>query len=472
MQILNKLTTLGMLVILLVVSFSCETEKKKENTVIKGIVDGAAGKTALIINENPFNPTTDTVRFDESGTFVLNLDIKTPKYYTIELGRTHMVLFIRPGDSLIFNAKSGSIFNTVVYSGDAAVYNDYIIKMTKTSGNYQSRLFDIFSKDEVTVTKSIDSLRAVHADEIALMQKNSSDLDPFFLKMEKARIIYEWALYHRIYPDYYTYLNKGESAVISPEFDTYLAETSLNDEELIDLPIYLKFLEAYLRTEFSEFAKPEIKEEFKSHITYELSVIDKNIENKKLKSILVYNTVNQQVKYDGIKDYDLYWDSFVELCNNDTFINRIKDKLKDWEYLKKGMPAKDFSYESIDGKKISLSSFKGKWVYIDIWATWCNPCIGEIPKLKELETKFHGKNIVFMSISVDRTQEPWKKMVAENEMKGVQLWAGQDPIIIDFYRVNGIPRFMIIDPETNIYEVSADRPTMGVETTLDKLLAQ
>ena len=471
MRIFNKLTTIGMLVILTVV-FSCNTEKKSDNTVIKGVVEGAAGKTALIINENPYSPTTDTVTFDENGAFVLNLDVKTPKYYTIALGRTHLVLFIRPGDSLIFKAKIENIFNSVVYSGDAAIYNDYIIKMTKTSGSYQSALFDIFSKDEATVTKSIDSLRAVHADEIALMQKNNSNLDSYFLKIEKARILYEWALYHRIYPDYYEYLHKGELAVLSPEFDTYLAETSLNDEELMDLPTYLQFLEAYLRTEFSEFSKPEIKDEYKSHITFELSIIEKNIESKKLKSILAYNTVNQQVKYDGIKDYDLYWDSFVKLCDNETFINQIKEKLKDWEYLKKGMPAKDFTYESIDGEKISLSSFKGKWVYIDIWATWCNPCVGEIPKLKELEEKFHGKNIVFMSISVDRTQEPWKKMVAENEMKGVQLWAGQDPIIKDFYRVNGIPRFMIIDPKTNIYEVSADRPTMGVETILEKLLVQ
>jgi len=458
--------------IILIVVFSCNTEKKSNNAVIKGVVEGAKGMTALVVNEDPFNATTDTVKFDNNGIFTLNLNIETPNYYTISLGRSHMIVFIRPSDSLIFNAKINNIFNTVVYSGSAALYNNYLINMTKTSGSYQSKLFDVFSKDEVTVMKSVDSLRGVHADEIAAMQMNNSDIDPYFLKMEKARIIYEWALFHRIYPDYYAYLHKGEKANISPEFDTYLAETSLNDESLLDLPTYVKFIDAYLRTDFSEFEKPEIKEKYKSHVSFELSIIDNEIKSKKIKSLLAYNTVDQQVKYDGIKDYDIYWDSFVKLCNNDSFINDITNKLKDWEYLKKGMPAKDFTFESIDGEKISLSSFKGKWVYIDIWATWCNPCVGEIPKLKEIEAKFHGQNIVFVSISVDRTQEPWKKMVAEDEMKGVQLWAGQDAIIKDFYRVNGIPRFMIIDPETNIYEVSADRPTMGVETTLEKLLAK
>ncbi len=469
MNLLNKLTTIGAIIALIVV-FSCNTEKKSNNTVIKGTVEGASGKIALIINDDPFNHTVDTVTFDSQSSFVLNLDIKKASYYTISLGRTQMLIFIRPSDSLIFNAKVINIFNTVKYSGDDSVYNNYLVNVTKTSGIYQSKLYGIFAKSEDVVTKSLDSLRAVHADEIAALQKNNSNLDPYFLKIEKARILYEWALYHRIYPDYYEYLNKGEKANISPEFDTYLAETSLNEEDLLGLPIYTKFLEAYLRNEFNKYDEPEIKNKYHSHIVFELSVIDKLIENKKVKSIVSYNIVSQQVKYDGIKDYDIYWNSFVKTCNNNTLINDIKAKLKDWEYLKRGMPAKDFTYESIDGKKVSLSSFKGKWVYVDIWATWCNPCVGEIPKLKEIEEKFKGDNIVFISISVDRTQAPWKKMVVENEMKGVQLWAGQDDIIKNFYRVNGIPRFMIIDPETNIYEVSADRPTMGVETTLEKLL--
>ncbi len=468
---INKTITIGMMFIR-IVFFSCNSEKKSDITVIKAVVEGAGGMTALLINEDPFNPTTDTIIFDENGIFTHNLNIESPKYYTLNLGRTHMVVFIRPGDSLMFNANTSSVFNTVVYSGEASIYNNYIINMTKTSGNFQSQLFDVFAKDEVTVMARLDSLRAVHADELAAMQSNNSELDEYFLKIEKARILYEWALFHRIYPDYYKYLNKVETMAISPEYDTYLAEISLNDESLLDLPIYIKFIEAYLRNGFSDFEKAEVRSEYKSHITFELTVIDKTIENEKIKSIIAYNTISQQVKYEGIKDYDLYWDSFVELCNNDKFINTIKENLSVWEYLKKGMPAKDFTFETIDGKKVSLSSFKGKWVYIDVWATWCNPCIGEIPKLKELEEKFRDNDIVFMSISVDRTQEPWKKMVVESELKGVQLWAGQDVILKDFYRVNGIPRFMIIDPETNIYEVSADRPTMGAEIILEELLAK
>ena len=61
-----------------------------------------------------------------------------------------------------------------------------------------------------------------------------------------------------------------------------------------------------------------------------------------------------------------------------------------------GVAAPDFEYVSIDDKKVKLSDFKGKYVYIDVWATWCGPCRAEIPHLKKLEEHFHGKNIEFV----------------------------------------------------------------------------
>ena len=70
--------------------------------------------------------------------------------------------------------------------------------------------------------------------------------------------------------------------------------------------------------------------------------------------------------------------------------------------LKEGDQAPTFKYLDINGKEVSLSDLKGKYVYIDIWATWCGPCTGELPHLKELEKKMHGKKIVFVSISCDK----------------------------------------------------------------------
>ncbi|WP_196893225.1 TlpA family protein disulfide reductase [Aureivirga marina] len=134
--------------------------------------------------------------------------------------------------------------------------------------------------------------------------------------------------------------------------------------------------------------------------------------------------------------------------------------------FKKGNPSPTFSdYENYKGGTTSLADFKGKYVYIDVWATWCGPCKKEIPALKELEKEFHNKNIEFVSISVDKKQnhEKWKNMVKDKELSGVQLFADNDfkSKFIQEYGINAIPRFILIDPSGNIVDSNAPRPSSG-----------
>jgi thiol-disulfide isomerase/thioredoxin len=137
--------------------------------------------------------------------------------------------------------------------------------------------------------------------------------------------------------------------------------------------------------------------------------------------------------------------------------------------LTKGKPSPKFTnYLNYNGGKTSLDSFKGKYVYIDVWATWCKPCIGEIPALKSLEKKYHTKNIAFVSISIDSENTAgswenafakWNKMVKSKSLTGTQLYAGEDVEFIKEYVVTGIPRFILIDPKGNIVNSNAPRPS-------------
>ncbi|NLP57532.1 TlpA disulfide reductase family protein [Lutibacter sp. B1] len=121
------------------------------------------------------------------------------------------------------------------------------------------------------------------------------------------------------------------------------------------------------------------------------------------------------------------------------------------------------NYENFKGGKTSLSDLKGKYVYIDVWATWCAPCKAEIPYLKELESEFNGKNIEFVSISVDKDNayETWKQMVKEKELKGVQLFADNnfESDFIVAYGINAIPRFILLDPDGKIVDADVYRPS-------------
>jgi thiol-disulfide isomerase/thioredoxin len=138
----------------------------------------------------------------------------------------------------------------------------------------------------------------------------------------------------------------------------------------------------------------------------------------------------------------------------------------------KGSPSPTFvNYENFAGGNTSLADLKGKYVYMDIWATWCRPCIAEIPSLKKVEKQFEGKNIEFVSVSVDEGRgykgdaaeayKGWKKMIAEKELGGMQLLAdnGFRSSFIQDYKINGIPRFILIDPEGNIVSGDAPRPS-------------
>ncbi|MBD0836029.1 TlpA family protein disulfide reductase [Aestuariibaculum suncheonense] len=141
--------------------------------------------------------------------------------------------------------------------------------------------------------------------------------------------------------------------------------------------------------------------------------------------------------------------------------------------LEKGNPSPAFeNYENYDGSTTSLSDFKGKYVFIDVWATWCSPCKAEIPFLEALEKEYHGENIVFVSMSVDKQadKEKWRNMVKDKAMSGVQILApnATGSEFTRAYNINAIPRFILIDPQGNIVDFNAPRPSNKEE--IHKLL--
>ena len=140
-----------------------------------------------------------------------------------------------------------------------------------------------------------------------------------------------------------------------------------------------------------------------------------------------------------------------------------------------GQKGLNFTYKDINDKPVSFSDFKGKFVYIDLWATWCGPCKAEIPHMKKIEEDYHGKNIVFISLSLDKPKDAqkWKDFVTKEQLKGIQLMADKDfgSDVAKNYDVNAIPRFLLFDTKGNIINADALRPSNPeLRVQLDKLL--
>ncbi|MDR1415243.1 MAG: TlpA family protein disulfide reductase [Odoribacteraceae bacterium] len=137
-----------------------------------------------------------------------------------------------------------------------------------------------------------------------------------------------------------------------------------------------------------------------------------------------------------------------------------------------GEPSPALNAEDITGTAVTLENFRGKYVLIDVWATWCGPCRAEIPSLKAMEEELAGRDIAFVSISVDENKEAWSKMVKDDDMTGYQLWIGQNHEFSSAYGINGIPRFILLDKEGNIINGNINRRPSGRDLlpTLEALL--
>lgn len=221
-----------------------------------------------------------------------------------------------------------------------------------------------------------------------------------------------------------TFAGQGANESIFLAESSLLQEKLVHDENLFKLP----------------------KKEFETKINDFATSFNKRIQEKKLDSTFI---IIQEKSILGLKKQ----------------LNRIfNEKLYLATNLAKGMPSPTFiDYENHKKGTTSLNDFKGKYVYIDVWATWCNPCKKEIPYLQKVEKKYHDKNIEFVSLSVDskKDHDAWRKMVSKKQLTGIQLFADNSwqSKFVAGYVINSIPRFILIDPEGNIVSSNAPRPS-------------
>lgn len=124
----------------------------------------------------------------------------------------------------------------------------------------------------------------------------------------------------------------------------------------------------------------------------------------------------------------------------------------------------DFKFLDMEDKAFNLSELKGNYILIDIWSTWCPPCLKEMPHLQALEKRMHGKNIRFVSVSTERIKKRWKDTVKEKGFTGYQVQADGMPNISLSFNVTHIPRFILLDKKGRVLSTKMElRPSSGDE---------
>ena len=292
------------------------------------------------------------------------------------------------------------------------------------------------------------------------------EVSPRFVTVESGRIRYAYASALMMYAAGHPFV--AQDTTWRPGADYYgeIRKYAVEDENLVELKEYREYMKEIARI----FGCSDIS----GTTPYERTVcmmnyIADSLTNDKVKQALLNVLAIEQVEQYGIGHIDELLNLHRTYVTDPVLKAAFQEKYDAWDLTRPGMPSPDFRAWDAEDKMHTLADFKGKYVYIDLWATWCGPCRREMPFLRQLEEDYKGRNITFLSLSTDARKADWLKMVENQQMTGVQLFLGSSSRFQTAYKADGIPHFILLDPEGKIVNANMLRPSSpDIRSYLDR----
>lgn len=450
------------LLLLVLLVISCKNTDKPNYSVISGTIENNTAETAHIAG---FDFKKD-IPVTEAGTFSDTLRIDKDGFYQLFVGRERTGVYLEKGKNLTVNLNADEFDESLKYSGDLSGINNFLA--AKYLWNEKNVNFkDLFTLNETEFLKKLDE-NQVKFDSIYSAKKIE---DANFKKMLNSEDEYARTSLIESYQDAHKYYSGDENYQVSASFYDELKNVNYTDT------LAFRNSEAYqsmLENHFNRLVNDETYASGNNNQTVlYLKKVNADLPDGYAKDKVMSSYLQYGLKPDENLDevYTIYKNSNPNAEN----LAKITERYDQLKTITKGNPSPTFDFENHKGGKTSLSELKGKYVYIDVWATWCGPCLREIPSLKDVEKDYEGKNISFVSISIDeqKDHDKWTGMVTENHLGGIQLMADNNwkSKFVTDYSILGIPRFILLDPEGNIVSADAPRPSdQELRNMLDKLI--
>lgn len=242
----------------------------------------------------------------------------------------------------------------------------------------------------------------------------------------------------------------NDKTELSNEILEIKSKIKLDDESLISENSYLEYLKY-------ELCRNDLRDIDSK--TKEIENISKLKEsNFKNRLLFSYLKTNLEEANSSLERNDLVT-NYVHFITNNNLKENVLHQFKIFERLGKGNEARPIKAKDLNDNIVEISKFKGKFVVIDVWATWCGPCKYESPYFEKMAIKYKNENIVFLGLSTDQDAKKWY-LDAKNKSKSViHLFLENRILFAKDYNVNSIPRFILIDDEGKIYNADMPRPS-------------
>lgn len=436
----------------LLMACSPEAEEVLQITVA-GQIENASGDSVVFEK----NGDVHKLAVGEDGTF-RGVFVGNPGFYQFNYMREYATCFLNPGDSLLINFDAKQFDESINYTGSIDKANNYLAAkyLLKEEMGKKLGMRDLYSMPEDSFSMELEKSKA---ELMGLL--DSAELPESFAKLEKSNLHYEFMADAKNYEAYHKYFTKKDSFEASEKFKAQFENIDYTNEADFEMiPEYRNVVMSYYSNDKLE------------------NCLDKldSVESSAIKNAVV-SRLNDWMS-PGTENLEKQVARMQSLASDEELKADIQSNYDKMKTLTKGNESPGFEFKSIRDEMVALNDLKGKNVYIDVWATWCGPCKAEIPHLKELESDYHGKNVEFVSISVDvpKDEQKWRDMVKDKELKGVQLISdnGWDTDFVESYLIMGIPRFILLDAEGKIVSADAPRPSSNEEirSMIDDLLVK
>jgi thiol-disulfide isomerase/thioredoxin len=347
------------------------------------------------------------------------------------------------------------------FAGAGSDINNYLVAKATKGGGVD---YEVFKLEPDAFKVKQDSILAAQKALLANVAKSDPN-DPYW-KTEEAEVLFGWANNLAMFESYHGYFAKLEGYKAPESFYSYEKDLDINQPDFVKSSAFKQYVTVMVNKAAGkkiEALKKADSTQTINNSKIELETALEVIKNQIVLDNFLFESISGQIQWEEISAVQESIDFFLSRCKDTSLINKLNATVAEWKLLGEGQPAFDFSGKDAQGNTVKLSDFKGKLVYVDVWATWCGPCKYEIPYLDTLETDYHGKNIVFISYSIDEDHAAWLNFVPESgkKLQGVQIIGEKawESALCKKYKIMGVPTFMMFDTQGKIVSVKMTRPS-------------